>query len=141
MPPRAKKSVSPARSRSGSRVSSRRTSTVKPAVAEDTASQNSAPRPDPAAVQRLIDEAMSRAAARRALSPAGRAAAAHSPKVSNKGVIARVSDRLFPDTARVYSPATTARLTDLIGVFLVTCLTIYFTIAGYLFYREVALNK
>lgn len=40
----------------------------------------------------------------------------------------------------VYSKATTDRLTDMAGTFLVFCFAIYFTVAGYLFYRESVLS-
>lgn len=45
------------------------------------------------------------------------------------------------DAAVVYSKSTTDRLTDLAGTFLVMCISVYFTVAGYLFYRELALSS
>ncbi|KAG5477116.1 hypothetical protein LSCM1_05458 [Leishmania martiniquensis] len=41
----------------------------------------------------------------------------------------------------VYSKDTTDRLTDLAGAFLVLCISVYFTVGGYLLYRELALSE
>lgn len=48
--------------------------------------------------------------------------------------------KCFGDAEVVYSKKTTDFLTDLAGTFLVFCFAVYFTVAGYLFYREYALN-
>lgn len=40
----------------------------------------------------------------------------------------------------VYSKATTDMLTDLAGTFMVLCFAVYFTVGGYLFYRETVLS-
>ncbi|KPA79783.1 hypothetical protein ABB37_05525 [Leptomonas pyrrhocoris] len=49
--------------------------------------------------------------------------------------------KCFGDAAVLFSKTTTDRLTDLAGTFLVMCITVYFTVAGYLFYRELALSS
>lgn len=48
--------------------------------------------------------------------------------------------KLFGDADVVYSRETTSRLTDFAGTFLVGFFAVYFTIAGYLLYREAALS-
>ncbi|KAG5503391.1 hypothetical protein GH5_04464 [Leishmania sp. Ghana 2012 LV757] len=41
----------------------------------------------------------------------------------------------------IYSKGTTDRLTDFAGAFLMLCVSVYFTVGGYLFYRELALSE
>ncbi|KPI86649.1 hypothetical protein ABL78_4264 [Leptomonas seymouri] len=45
------------------------------------------------------------------------------------------------DAAVLYSKDATDRLTDLAGTFLVMCISVYFTVGGYLLYRDLALNS
>lgn len=45
----------------------------------------------------------------------------------------------FRDRSVIYSKSTTEKLTDFAGAFLIFCFALYFTIAGYLFYRELSL--
>ncbi|PBJ73886.1 hypothetical protein BCY84_13616 [Trypanosoma cruzi cruzi] len=48
--------------------------------------------------------------------------------------------KCFGNAEVLYSRKTTDRLTDFAGTFLVTFFAIYFTVAGYLLYREAALS-
>lgn len=105
-------------------------STPRPSVGEvETVRETNLPTPDPKAVQRLIDEAMARAQAKRGI------ARPSSPRRAWCSM-----SRLFSARECLYSSWTTSFLTDVMGLFLVTCITVYFTVAGYLFYREVALS-
>jgi hypothetical protein len=100
-------------------------------------------------VQRLIDEAIARAQRNRAANntdamstaAAPPAAAAANAKVARTGGVRAAISLLFGSRNCTYSPRTTAVLTDVVGAFLVTCITVYFTVAGYLFYRELATGE
>ncbi|KPI86650.1 hypothetical protein ABL78_4265 [Leptomonas seymouri] len=140
MPPRRKSSPkSKSRSTSQSPRSSARLS------GQVESKSPSLPPPDPAAVQRLIDEAIARAQRNRASN--GSAAASATAQAPVNGQVARscrlraALSFLIGSRSCVYSPSTTAVLTDVIGAFLVTCITVYFTVAGYLFYRELATSE
>ncbi|CAG9575263.1 hypothetical_protein [Leishmania major strain Friedlin] len=129
MPPR-RKIASRSKSRSASQSS--RKSSPRPS-GRAPAKSPSLPPPDPAAVQRLIDEAIARARERRASNdaaapPTSVSASSHHP------VSACFSKRLF-------SASASEKMTDMIGAFLVTCITVYFTWAGYAFYREMTVNQ
>ncbi|KAG5502978.1 hypothetical protein JKF63_04751 [Porcisia hertigi] len=126
MPPRRKSSSRPM-SRSPSQNSpsaSRRPSGLV------TKKSPSLPAPDPAAVQRLIDEALAHARERRAsqdtTAPIMKAgASAHQPVPTRR--------------ARPFFPASASeKIRDMLGAFLVTCITVYFTWAGYAFYHELS---
>lgn len=158
MPPRR---ASPAKSRSSSTSQSARKSaspssspraSARPSgVVAAPSKSPSLPPPDPAAVQRLIDEAIARAQRNRAAAAAaagnGEASAAATSMTrtsqgqpSHPGVVRSALNFLFGSRNCTYSASTTAKVTDLTGAFLVTCITVYFTVAGYLFYRELAIG-
>ncbi|ESL08415.1 hypothetical protein TRSC58_03882 [Trypanosoma rangeli SC58] len=48
--------------------------------------------------------------------------------------------KCFGNAEVLYSRSTTDRLTDFSGTFLVACFAVYFTVGGYLLYREAALS-
>lgn len=49
--------------------------------------------------------------------------------------------KCFGNAEVTYTKETTDFLTDLTGIFLVFCFSIYFTVAVYLFYRETVLSS
>lgn len=91
----------------------------------------------------MIDEAMARAQAMRAgQSTAATASSAATPAGGSAyGYRSRLWDYFVAGRDHVYGYTTTNTLTDLIGAFLVACVTVYFTVAGYLLYREIALSQ
>ncbi|KAL7701594.1 hypothetical protein N2W54_004684 [Lotmaria passim] len=62
---------------------------------------------------------------------------AQTRKAQKPGLLAKC----IGDASVLYSKSTTDRLTDLAGTFLVLCISVYFTVGGYLFYRELALSS
>jgi hypothetical protein len=67
----------------------------------------------------------------------GTAADTQTCKQQEPGLLAKC----IGDAAVLYTKGTTDRLTDLAGTFLVMCISIYFTVGGYLLYRELALSS
>lgn len=55
---------------------------------------------------------------------------------SSEGTAPSFLTKCFGNTEVVYSRETTAFLTDMAGTFMVTCVIVYCTISGYLFYRD-----
>ncbi|KAG5477115.1 hypothetical protein LSCM1_05457 [Leishmania martiniquensis] len=124
MPPR-RKSASGSKSRSASKSS--RKSSPRPSGREPAKSP-SLPPPDPAAVQRLVDEAIARARERRASNDVTAQRTSISAS-SHQPVLERCVTHLF-------SAGVSEKMTDIAKAFLVTCITVYFTWVGYAFYRE-----
>ncbi|CBZ27815.1 hypothetical protein LMXM_25_2375 [Leishmania mexicana MHOM/GT/2001/U1103] len=50
-------------------------------------------------------------------------------------------EKCVGNAAVIYSKDTTDRLTDLAGALLIMCISVYFTVGGYLFYREIVLSE
>ncbi|KPA79779.1 hypothetical protein ABB37_05524 [Leptomonas pyrrhocoris] len=142
MPPRRQSSP---KSRSRSKSSSPRKSSSARPSAQTVSKSPSLPPPDPAAVQRLIDEAIARAqrnrAANRGAAAPDTASVSSNEQLARPGCLSAARSFLFGSRNCMYSPSTTAALTDVIGAFLVTCITVYFTVSGYLFYRELATGE
>lgn len=143
MPPRKKsasRSATPSTAQTGQKSSH--------SIRESTAAAP-LPQPDPAAVQRLIDDAIARAQKNRAAN--GTATAGDYERTTAVGgghsqqrqpnVVSRAIHFVFGARSCVFDHSTTAKLTDLTGTFLVTCICIYFVSMGYLSYREFAINK
>ncbi|KAG5502979.1 hypothetical protein JKF63_04752 [Porcisia hertigi] len=62
-------------------------------------------------------------------------------KVAEEPKVSSWTAKLVGDAAVTYSTAISNVLTDFAGIFLVLCGSVYFTIGGYLFYRELVLSK
>lgn len=104
-------------------------------IKKDAKPQLNLPPPDADAVQRLVDSALLRAHETRGTTPRHRPA----PGPEKKCRFSCIT-KYFGRNAVMYTPKTTSFLTDLVGVFLVVLFAIYFTTAGYLYYRESALT-
>ncbi|GET89348.1 hypothetical protein LtaPh_2525200 [Leishmania tarentolae] len=62
-------------------------------------------------------------------------------QVAGKRKVNSWIEKCVGNAAVVYSRDTSDRLTDLAGTLLIMCISVYFTVGGYLFYRDFVLSE